>query len=224
MTSNLKERTLAAVAGRPAPTRAAVRRQSLLIGALAVAASLMVFLWAGGVRPGGVVKEDLEVVRPWVLIAGTALGAAAFALLAAWGAIGRGGSMLGRKRRWLVLVIVAVPALLFGWKLLLSGQFAGAMLEWPRRFGYRCLGLSLATGIAPLGALMILRRDSAPLDAGLTGAAMGVAAGAGAWVMVDLWCPVAFPLHLLVGHVLPLCILGAIGFVLGRQLLALRST
>ena len=52
-----------------------------------------------------------------------------------------------------------------------------------------------------------------------SGAASGVAAGAGAWAMIDLWCPVAYPPHLLLGHVLPIVLLTVVGAVLGGRLL-----
>ena len=72
-----------------------------------------------------------------------------------------------------------------------------------------------------LMAFLAVRRN-APVHPALNGAVMGVAAGACAWVAVDLWCPVASLPHLLLGHVLPLCILASIGALLGQILLALR--
>jgi hypothetical protein len=51
---------------------------------------------------------------------------------------------------------------------------------------------------------------------------MGVAAAACAWVFVDLWCPVAYVPHLMLGHVLPMAILGSVGALLGRFLLQVR--
>ena len=52
---------------------------------------------------------------------------------------------------------------------------------------------------------------------------MGLAAGAWGWVVVDLWCPVAYIPHLLLGHVLPLIVLAGVGALLGRAFLSLRS-
>jgi hypothetical protein len=45
----------------------------------------------------------------------------------------------------------------------------------------------------------------------LTGAALGVAAGACSWLLVDLWCPVAHPEHIALGHLLPLVLLAGAG-------------
>jgi hypothetical protein len=66
-------------------------------------------------------------------------------------------------------------------------------------------------------------RRSVPVHAALNRAAIGVASGACAWVGLDLWCPVVFVPHLLLGHVLPLCILAGTGALLGQALLSLRS-
>jgi hypothetical protein len=71
-------------------------------------------------------------------------------------------------------------------------------------------------------AFLAVRRN-APVHPTLNGAAIGVAAGACAWVALDLWCPVASVPHLLVGHLLPLCILAGTGALLGQALLSLRS-
>ena len=55
------------------------------------------------------------------------------------------------------------------------------------------------------------------------GAALGVASGACAGLMVILWCPVAAPVHMAIGHVLPIVALAMIGSVLGHHVIALRA-
>jgi hypothetical protein len=52
--------------------------------------------------------------------------------------------------------------------------------------------------------------------------AMGVAAGAWAWAAVDVWCPVAYMPHLLLGHVLPVIAVAGVGALFGRTFLSLR--
>ncbi len=94
--------------------------------------------------------------------------------------------------------------------------FGETMVRWPERPGLRCLALSTLVGLGPLAAFLAMRRHDF-VHAGLNGAAMGVAAGACAWVAVDLWCPVAYVPHLLLGHVLPLVLLGGIGALIGRS-------
>jgi hypothetical protein len=93
---------------------------------------------------------------------------------------------------------------------------------WPTRPGFKCLGLSLAAAAGPTAALVRARLRLAPNRPALHGAAIGIAAGSLSWVLVDLWCPVAYLPHLLVGHLLPLIGLAALGAALGATLLSPR--
>jgi hypothetical protein len=77
--------------------------------------------------------------------------------------------------------------------------------------------------MAPLLSGLWLRRRSAPAHPYLTAAAFGAAAGAGAWVFVDMWCPVGYVPHLLLGHVAPLLLLSALSALVGSRLLKLRK-
>jgi hypothetical protein len=129
--------------------------------------------------------------------------------------------MLGRPRSWLLYGAVLIPIGLFAWKVGCSIAFGDPMVAWPERPGLRCLSLALLVAIGPLLSFLAMRR-SAPVHPALNGAAMGVAAGACAWVAVDLWCPVAHVPHLLLGHVLPLFVLAGAGALLGEVLLSLR--
>jgi hypothetical protein len=43
-------------------------------------------------------------------------------------------------------------------------------------------------------------------------------------VLVDLWCPVGYVPHLLLGHVLPLLLLMTLSAVLGSRVIALQSS
>ena len=137
-----------------------------------------------------------------------------------WFALCRGGSMLGRSRSCLLYGIALIPLGLLAWKVGCSLAFGDPMVEWPERQGLRCLSLSLLVATGPLLAFLAAR-PKAPMHPALNGAAIGVAAGACAWVALDLWCPVAAVPHLLLGHVLPLGLLAVTGALLGRTLLAL---
>jgi hypothetical protein len=130
---------------------------------------------------------------------------------------------LGRPRIVLLATLVVTPLVLMTWKVLWSAGFSGALDAWPGRLGFRCVGLSLLLGGWPLAALILARRRSDPLHPALTGAAFGVAVGACTWVMVDLWCPVAYVPHLLLGHLAPLLALAATGALLGRPFIAVRT-
>jgi hypothetical protein len=212
--SDLKARVLASAAARPSRTRQALARQTAALTASSWLIAFVVFVYAGGARVTG---------RPLALVIITAAGIAIVALVTAWAALARGNSTLGRARQWLVPVIIASPAAILAWKIFWSAQYAGAMDEWPTRPGFRCLALSLAIGVSPLLAFAIARRGSDPRRPMLTGFAAGIAIGALTAVLTDLWCPVAYVPHLLLGHLLPMALLGLLGAWLGKQVIAFRS-
>src|SRR6516225_6273353 len=166
------------------------------------------------VRLGGEVTPDQYVERSVSLVVATAGGALGIVAIALWFALRRGRSMLGRSRGSLLCGIVLIPLGLFVWKVGWSLALGASMVEWPERTGLKCLSLSLFVAVGPLLAFLAMRR-SAPVRPALNGAILGSAAGACAWVAGDLWCPVAFVPHVLLGHVLPLFVLAGIGAVLG---------
>jgi hypothetical protein len=230
VSAELKAWVLAAAAAESSPTRAAVNRRNLLIGMLAAASGVGAFvifalLTSEGqvVRLGGGVASNRQLERSVWLVVTTAGGALAVAATALWFALCRGRSMLGRSRRQLLCGIALIPLGLFAWKVSCSLAFGDPMAEWLERPGLRCLSLSLLVAVGPLLSFLAARR-SAPVHPALNGAAIGAASGACAWVALDLWCPVAFVPHLLLGHVLPLCVLAGTGALLGQALLSLRSS
>jgi hypothetical protein len=209
----MKARILATVAAEPARPRAAAARVRWLVLGSAALAALAIFALAGGLRSMG---------RPAALWIPTAAGALAIAAAAVALAFRRGPSMLGRSAAVLVGIAVATPLLLLAWKLGLSSLFPEMTRAWPGRWGSRCLMLSTAMGTAPVAAMLHLWRGTAPAYPRLTGLALGIAGGALAWGLVDLWCPIAHAQHLLLGHVLPLLAFGAIGAAAGGLLAARR--
>ncbi len=170
----------------------------------------------GGAEPHRYLERSVWLV---VTTAGGVLGIAAIAL---WFALCRGRSMLGRSRSSLLYGIALIPLGLFAWKVGCSLAFGDLMAAWPERPGLKCLSLSLFVAAGPLLAFLAMRR-SAPVQPALNGAIVGSAAGACAWVAEDLWCPVAYVPHVLLGHVLPLFVLAGVGALLGQALLSLRS-
>jgi hypothetical protein len=64
---------------------------------------------------------------------------------------------------------------------------------------------------APLAASLWISGRWEVRRPALHGAALGAAAGACAWALVELWCPVVHPGHLAVGHLLPLALLAGAG-------------
>jgi hypothetical protein len=212
--AELRARVLSRTIHEPALTREQVATRRWLVLGLALGVSLLVFLACGGVHGGP---------RPTRLVLETTLGSATLAAVVAVVALGRGRSMLGRPRPWLAVVVVSTPVALFAWRVLLSARYPGMATEWSTRPGLRCLALSGALAITPLLGLLWLRRGSDPVHPGMSAAALAAAAGAGSWVLVDLWCPVGYVPHLLLGHVAPVVLLTALSAVLGRRMLALRK-
>lgn len=214
LSPDLKKQILLAAQQQPAPARTTRDPRALALVASAVLVPLAMFVAAGGARSGP---------RPLALVVGTGLGALAIAAVALWSALGRGGSMLGRSRSWLLAVAVAAPLGFLAWKLAWTSRFENMAEPWATRPGYRCLLLTFAIGLWPLLAVVGLRRDSDPTHPRSLGLAFGVAAGSAAAALVDLWCPVGHLQHLLTGHVMPMAVLGACGVVLGQRWLAVRA-
>lgn len=217
--AGLRDRILRQVEAEPAPTRAATQWRAALYVFLAFALSLTVFFWMGGVRMGRAGGADPEVAdRSVALVAATAGGTALLALGVIWVAFARGRSALGRPRVLLAALAVASPLILLFWKLVVSAQVDDMTIEWATRPGFRCLKLTLATGLFPLLAFVMARKGSDPVHPYTLGASLGAAAGTFAALLTDLWCPVAYLPHLLLGHVLPLVSLTAVGAGLGLLL------
>jgi hypothetical protein len=211
---DLKARILEAARQQPAPTRKQVATRATLTLAAAVALPVIAFFVVGAIRPGP---------RPWSLIIATAAGSFGIALASLWTAFGRGGQMVGRARARLIAMSIAAPVTFVLWKVLWSGQYDHMMDAWPTRPGFRCFGLTMLFAALPFVALASIRRRSDPSHPRTLGAALGVATGTCAAVLVDLWCPVAHPGHLALGHVLPIAILAAIGVWVGDRILSIRS-
>lgn len=212
--AELRARVLTRAADLPAPTRGDAALQRRLVVGLALAISLLVFLAWGGIRPGP---------RPNRLVLETAAGSAVLALGIGILAFGRGRSMLGRPQPWLGLAIVSTPVMLFVWRVLMTARYDGMAAEWNTRPGLRCFVLSGLLAITPLFGLLWLRRGSDPVHPRLTAAGFGAAAGAAAWVLVDLWCPVGYVPHLLIGHVAPVVSLTVLSALIGSRTLGLRK-
>jgi hypothetical protein len=212
--SEVRAKVLSAARQVPSPTRSSLRIRTSILLFSAVALSLGIFFAYGGIRP---------TARPPHLIAETALGALSVASVVGFFALGRGRSMLGRSEKWLLWASLLTPLALLALKVGISARYPDMMRIWPHRVGFRCLRLSFLMGVFPLAALMVVRRNSDPVHPRLTGAAMGTAVGAGSWLLVDLWCPVAYVPHLLLGHVLPLVMAIVVGAVVGGRVVALRA-
>jgi hypothetical protein len=211
LSPDLKQRILTSMADVPAPTRGQVTRTRAWLFGCGIAGAVAIFFLEGGVR---------LAARPPSLAALTSLGTAAIVAVGTWLLFTRGRSTLGRPVSTLAVTAIAASLLFVGWRYGVSAVYDQAGV-WPERPGFRCLALSIATGALPLlGALLSWRR-TVPVSPLATGAAFGAGAGLGSAVLVDLWCPVSYLPHLLIGHLLPIAVLALLGGVLGSRLLRL---
>jgi hypothetical protein len=207
----LKARLLQAVEATPASTRGEESSRTTWLVGGALALSFAAFFAYGGVRMTG---------RTPSLVIGTVAGTAVIAAFAIWAMMGRGRAMGGRTSSWLTSVAIASPVALLAWKVVWSAQYEHGLDNIQGRFGFRCLGVTLTLGALPLAAMLVSRRGTDPVHPGRAGMGIGIGLGLGAATLVDAWCPVAYVPHLLLGHILPLVLLGAAGLWLGRKFLA----
>jgi hypothetical protein len=214
LSPDLKNRILTATAREPSATRRQLAGRGAWLLASAIIGPLIIFAVVGGVR---------TAPRPVSLTALTAVGALVIAACALFVALGRGPSMLGRTRGWLVGTALVVPVAFLAWKVTSSVGVPHMMDAWASRPGYRCFALTAALAAWPFFVMAWLRRGSDPTHPRSLGLALGVAAGAAAAALVDLWCPVGHVRHLLAGHVAPMLLLGLAGVVVGHRVLALRA-
>ncbi len=212
--ADLRARILAEAAKTPAPTR---KDHRLRIGLLSTVGAVMTSALFFGM--GGVVRGS----RPMELIAFT-VGAALFgALVLTRVSGGTGGSMLGRPRPVLLLAAVIGAPLLACFALAAATLWPEQALEdVPGHAHLACGVITLAQGAIPLVLLVWPRRGTDPVHPALTGAALGMAAGAWTAMMAALRCPHVPAAHCIIAHVLPTVILTALGAVLGHILLRVR--
>jgi hypothetical protein len=148
----------------------------------------------------------------------------ALAVLVTWAVVARGRSMLGRSGSWKLVIATLTPAaLLVTW--------LPVALAWPQtlhdashlRSHVVCVLMTFAFAAGPLVAFARLHRASDPLNPRLMGAALGAAAGAWGAVAHAIICGYTAPLHIALGHVLPVAMLAAIGIVIGDRVVALSA-
>jgi hypothetical protein len=208
--TDLRARMRAELAAKAAPTRAEGTRTAIAAYAVAVTAMLAIFQSAGGLSH--------SAGRPLALTVGVALAVAVLGVVATVLTRPKAGSMLPRRLAVYALLALVAPLAVFA----VTVAWNGLYTEPFQRFGWRCMGLALATGSLLAGAVFALRRGRAIHHAGAQGAAIGAMCAIWANVLVDLWCPLTNAPHVLVGHVAPTALLAAAGWLVGRWALPLR--
>ncbi len=205
----LRARILAAAAATPSTTRKQGRWHALLALALSIGAALALFELAGGLahsrdRPFG---QTVRLADGWGL----------FSAVLTWLVLGRGGSSLARSPPVLLAATAVSPVALYVWMKHFPTWETSSDTE------VACLLLTLALATVPLASFLVLRRGLEPSHPATVGASAGAMCGAWAAVLALLWCPETNGLHALVGHVLPLVLLIALGAKIGSSTLALRK-
>ncbi len=205
MTDALRERLIAHVRESRTPTR---RERRVHVGWMAAAGLtwlIGVSLALDDLAPGGSRQGS-----PTVLAVASAAGCA---LASLWASLGRGPSMLGRPRAVLVAAVLGVPLVLTLSKLALAVPGSAAQAEIGS-----CLLASMLAGIGPFLALAWVRHGTVLASPRWLGAALGVTAGALAWVMNEARCPSGAPVHVLAGHLFPLLAYALLGAAIGGWL------
>jgi len=213
--SDLRARVLAEAARTPSPTRDAHKRRVLLLAAIGAVATVTLFVVMGGMSPG---------TRPVEMIAFTVgFGLVAAAVMTRLSS-GQPRSMLGRPRTVLLTAVVVTAPILAVAALCATMAWPAAAAEHVDGGAHlACGAISVLQGALPLIALLLPRRGTDPVHPAITGAALGMTAGAWTVVMAYLRCPHAAAMHCVVAHVVPTLILTALGAVLGWLLLRVRA-
>jgi hypothetical protein len=214
--ADLRARVLAEVARAPSPTRADYKRRIMLVATIGALATVSLFLGMGGMSPG---------TRPVEMIAFTVGFALVAAAVLTRLSSGERNSMLGRSRPLLLTAIVVTAPVL-------AVVALCASMVWPHAADdhletgthLACGAMSVLQGALPLLALLIPKRGTDPVHPAVTGAALGMTAGAWTVAMAYMRCPHGAALHCILAHVVPTLILTALGAGLGWLLLRVRAT
>lgn len=214
MRADLRDQVLASARAQPSPSRAGHRRSDALILALGAIAVVAVFMGWGGVVLGK---------RSWVELTVAASGWALLALVATISCVSRGGSMLGRPTRVLLLIALLTAPVIYSWASGCTATFAsfGEPAPWKANVG--CFLATLSLAAAPFVTFGFLRRKSDPVHPRALGAALGASAGAWGGALIDLHCSMTHWLHVGFAHVAPLVVFAALGAALGRRAFGVRS-
>lgn len=183
-------------------TRSTVRRRRLLAMAFSI-------VWMGGLLAAmGVASENLTV---WGRLLSCVLPAA----LGVWAlglALSPGKAGLGPSAKRAAMTLLAVP-LLFGCVSLFSGVTGTLGHD-----SFICGELILVLGAVPLLALGLALRHSSPSRSLVRSALLGSAVGLLAATVQAMHCPKSEIFHSLMGHGVPVIVLGMLGATVVHKL------
>lgn len=214
MNADLRARILAEAKREPSPLRAEHRRRAGLVVGAGALATVGLFFGMGGSSRGA---RPVDLV---VFASGCALAAA---IVLTRASSTRPRSMLPRPRPVLAAVVAASAPVLALFALASAALWPEPAAEdVPLRTHAACAAMTVVQGLLPLAILFTLRRGSDPVHPALSGAALGMTAGAWTAAMAYLRCPHAAASHCIVAHVAPVLLFAIAGAVLGRRMLDIR--
>jgi len=213
--SEARDRFLQAAA-RQAPARPGAWARRVWLAGLATLAWLVTITAVLGIRP------DL-VDLPVPAMVTTMVGLIVAAMTASVFGLARGRSMAGNTTEKLSATAVAIPVALFllviaidprGASTLATSAKSGAYL-W---HGWSCDLLVVLVALPLVGIGLIVPRGLIVSRPALAGACVGLAAATWAHLLIRIHCPIGGTGHAVVGHLLPLLPLMALGaWIRGRQ-------
>jgi hypothetical protein len=212
----VRERLRAALSSRSSPTRAQLRRRGLAALALAVA-PLIAALAVRGVHAGA---------RPYGYVGIVAVGWCSLVVAASSWVLSPGPTPLGRPRPTLLVLAMALPtcllAVAFAASILFPETLRSSNLGW--RAHLACALTASALSLAPLGIALWFFRRSDPVRPAVTGAALGAIAASWGATVVAIQCPQPEPLHVALGHVVPIALTAIVAAIVGARVLSLRRS
>lgn len=218
--SDVYARMRAAIDAEPAPAPRRPQRARWTLVALTLI-TLMLLGVDVLVRQRALLRDDLldslSVCLP------SAMAAVTLALLTTLLALSPGANGLGERvsvLRWSALSVV--PLSLIPMAFLIRVRAPGELNhEHVDPWGLPCF--VIATTIAMLSLWVLARRlrRSVPVATGWRSASLGAAAGAWSGLALLLHCPSVEAQHVLVGHLLPICLLPLLAPLLTRRFLKL---
>ena len=213
-TADLRARILEEAKRTPAPTRAEHQKRVAVVVTVGTLATAVLFFAMGGFAKG---------TRPIELVGFTAGFALLSAIILTKLSAPRRSAPLPAPRSVLVTACVAAAPVL-------AVSVLAATMMWPdhvdedlaMKSHIACALMTVMQGVLPLVVLIVPRRGSDPVHPVITGAALGMTAGAWTAALAYLRCPHASGAHCILAHVVPTLALTAIGAVLGRMFLRQR--
>lgn len=199
-----------ALVGSPAPPRFVPARAGWAMVAGA-AAGLAGFLVLVGLRP------DLAAALLDPTVLAKVLVPLALAVLALRLALA--SSRPGVRLRFWPLALPAVPALALAAQRLAEVPQAALVPEFLGGTALVCLGSITVLSLPPIAAGILMLRRGAPVQPGLSGALLGLAAGGGVAAGYALHCTEDSPLFFVPWYGLGILIAATVGALAGRRLL-----